>query len=308
MDRIRVTGRPWRSWTAIAFVLLTLAAIQACDSGKHTGPTTNSSVQLRLKQASGAELQAGCIGVYSVTGPGVNIQNAALPASGQITFQGQIGQTYQISVSVTCGQALRVKLAQGGTQTGTGQITLGAGNNELTITLTFTQVSGVSCVPNPVDSGKDSICTCQFQSAGAPTVTWSSNVVPINSTQARFNGTATQDVTCSVNGVANGKTTVVVGGGSGSIQIFNDVPPLQQQRRGFASHLNEFFPSIFARVDGSGGAQVDPGHSITVSASPGSHQVDASCNSGFDGFETQQVQVNSGQTSQVHFDGGDVCD
>ena len=91
MDKLRMTGSPWRSWTAIAFVLLTLAVIQACDSGRHTGPSTTTALQLKLHRVGGAEIPAGCTGVYSVTGPGVNIQNAALPANGQISFQGQVG-------------------------------------------------------------------------------------------------------------------------------------------------------------------------------------------------------------------------
>jgi hypothetical protein len=80
MEKARTTERPWRSWAAIAFVLLALAVIQACDSGKHTGPTSNSSLQLKLRRVGGAELPTGCTGVYSVSGPGVSITNAARPA------------------------------------------------------------------------------------------------------------------------------------------------------------------------------------------------------------------------------------
>jgi hypothetical protein len=195
-------GSPQRSWTAIAFVLLTLAVIQACDSGRNTGPTTNSALQLKLHRVGGAEIPAGCTGVYSVSGPGVNIQNAALPASGQISFQGQVGQTYTVTVTLSCG---------GQTLTGSAQITLQPGGNTATIELTVSKVTGVACSPNPVQPGQDSTCTCNVQSPGAPSITWT-GATPTSGNQARFNNTTpgTYGVTCSVNGVANGSTSVTV--------------------------------------------------------------------------------------------------
>src|SRR5262245_46430215 len=242
MDKARTTGSPWRYWTAIAFVLLTLAVIQACDSGKHTGPSSSASLQLKLKRVGGAEIPAGCTGVYSVTGPGVNIQNAALPASGQISFQGQVGQSYVVSVTLSCaGQIL----------TGSAEITLQPGDNSATIQLTVSKVLGVSCAPNPVDPGKDSICTCNIQSPVEPSFSWT-GATPTSGNQARFNNNTpgSYTVTCSVNSVAAGSTTVTVGG-NGTIQIFNDsnlgLKPkgtqLSLQRRAFAQ-----FGTLFVRV------------------------------------------------------------
>ena len=41
---------------------------------------------------NGAEVPAGCTGVYSVTGPGVNIQNAALPRTGRSSSRARSGR------------------------------------------------------------------------------------------------------------------------------------------------------------------------------------------------------------------------
>jgi hypothetical protein len=299
MDKLRMTGRPWRSWTAIAFVLLTLAVIQACDSGRNTGPTTNSALQLKLHRVGGAEIPAGCTGVYSVSGPGVNIQNAALPASGQISFQGQVGQTYTVTVTLSCG---------GQTLTGSAQITLQPGGNTATIELTVSKVTGVACSPNPVQPGQDSTCTCNVQSPGAPSITWT-GATPTSGNQARFNNTTpgTYGVTCSVNGVANGSTSVTVGG-DGAIQIFNDTnlqllkPKGTQQslqRRSFALLLGHFFVHV---KDVSSAVELSPGTSIKVPVAPGSYVVEASCNASFDGGASKPAQVSAGQTVGVHFD------
>src|SRR5262245_50763918 len=105
MDKERETRRPWRSWTVIALVLATLALAQACGQSGHrsTGPSTSSAFQLKLRRVDAAQIPQGCTGTYSVTGPGVNTQNAPLPANGSISFQGQVGQTYVITVTLNCG-------------------------------------------------------------------------------------------------------------------------------------------------------------------------------------------------------------
>jgi len=213
MDTPMTTRSPWRSWTAIAFVLLALAVIQACNSSKNTGPSSSSSLQLKLHRAGGAEIPAGCTGVYSVSGPGVNIQNAALSANGQIAFQGQVGQTYVVTVTLACG---------GQTLTGSAQVTLQAGDNTATIELTVSKVLGVSCSPNPVQPGQDSTCTCNVQSPGVPSITWT-GATPTSGNQAKFNSNTPGSfgVTCSVNGVANGSTTVTVGGNTISVTVQN---------------------------------------------------------------------------------------
>jgi hypothetical protein len=323
MDKAR-TGRPWRSWTAIAFVLLTLALIQACDSGKHTGPSTNSSVQLRLKQASGAELPAGCTGTYSVSGPDVNIQNAALPANGQISFQGQIGQTYTISVSVTCGQALRVKLAPGGPQTGSITLRLGAGNNEATIVLAFTQVSSVTCSPNPVDPGKDSICTCNFQSASVPTISWSGANPKADPRQATFNSTVPggHDVSCSVNGIGIGTTTVNVNNPSAPTPSPPPAPPPPPPPppppslpNGFVQVVNTSCCTLYAKVfvqpaDTQVGGelavtQTSPG---SLPVPPGNYIVRIACSSGGTLFAPQgPLAVISGNTTVFSYSGSSTC-
>ena len=87
--RLGRCGALRRSWTAIALVLVALALLQACgDSGKGTGPSSGSAVQLKLRRVSGAEVPANCGGVYSVSGPGVNINNKALPDGGQDQLPG----------------------------------------------------------------------------------------------------------------------------------------------------------------------------------------------------------------------------
>ena len=302
MDSVRTTGRPWRSWAAIAFVLLALAVIQACDSGKHTGPTSNSSLQLKLRRVGGAEIPAGCTGVYSVTGPGVNIQNAALPASGQINFQGQIGQTYVVTVTLNCN---------GTVLTGSAEITLQPGDNSAIIQLTVSQVLSVTCNPGSVKPNDVSTCTCHAQSPGAATYSWSGDGVAASSsstTTFSSGSPGNHTVTCTVNGVASGHGTVNVVSGDGTIQIFNDTvilglkpkgTALSLQRRSFA----QGFGSFFVRVRNVTGAiDLDPGKSTTVNVAPGPYQVDASCNNGFDGGSTKPAQVSADQTVGVHFD------
>ena len=260
MEKARATGRPWRSWGAIAFVLLALAVIQACDSGKHTGPTSNSSLQLKLHRVGGAEIPAGCIGVYSVTGPGVNIQNAPLPANGQISFQGQVGQTYIVTVTLSCNGTIL---------TGSAEVTLQPGNNSAIIQLTVSKVLGVACSPNPVDPGKDSTCTCSVQSPGVPSFSWT-GATPTTGNQAKFNNNTPGSyiVTCSINGVAAGSATVTVAANTISVTIENT---------GCCDILVRFL----GQVDPTG---VGGGQTKTFTVTPPAH-FQAACDFGLNPFQ-----------------------
>ena len=112
----RSRRRCWR-WLKPA----TRAAAAAPDR-----PRTRA-LQLKLRRAGAAEVPANCGGVYSVSGPGVNINNKELPAEGRINFQGTIGQTYSVSVQLTCGVAQVTRQGLAETLSGTAQITLQPG-------------------------------------------------------------------------------------------------------------------------------------------------------------------------------------
>ena len=286
MDKARTTGKPWRSWAAIAFVLLALAVIQACDSGKHTGPTSNSSLQLKLRRVGGAELPTGCTGVYSVSGPGVNIQNAALPASGEIAFQGQVGQTYHVTVTLNCNGTIL---------TGTADVTLQRGDNSATIQLTVSKVLGVACSPNPVDPGKDSICTCSVQSPGVPSLGWT-GATPTTGNQAKFNNNnpGSYTVTCSINGVAAGSTTVTVASPQGVIKVVN-------------TGCCDFFAKAFvqpANTQVGGELSLTDSSSTSLSVPPGNYIVRISCSSGGGLFGDQgPLAVTAGNTTIFSFPG-----
>ena len=282
MDRVRTTGRPWRSWTAIAFVLLTLAVIQACDSGKHTGPTSNSSLQLKLHRVGGAELPAGCTGVYSVTGPGVNIQNAALPASGQINFQGQVGQTYLVTVTLNCNGTIL---------TGSAEITLQPGNNNATIELTASKVLGVACSPNPVDPGTDSNCTCSVQSPGVPSFSWT-GATPTSGNQAKFNNNTPGSyvVTCSINGVAAGSTTVTVAANTISVTVENT---------GCCDIVVRFLGQV-------GTTTVGGGQTKTFTVTPPAH-FQAACGFGQNPFQFPFADQTLNSNTTLSYDTSSLC-
>jgi hypothetical protein len=228
---------------AIALVLATLALVQACgDSSKGTGPSSGSTVQLKLRQVSGAELPATCNGVYSVSGPGVNIVNKALPESGKISFQGTLGQTYFVSVQLACGFALVSKLSVAETLSGSTSITLVPGTNEATITLQVSKVLSLNCA-SPVDPGQTSKCTCSVQSPGPASIGWQ-GATPSGPNTANFvNDTpGTYPVTCTVNAVAVATTSVTVKTPepvtkapepvTNTITVTVENFPLLQQRRG----------------------------------------------------------------------------
>jgi hypothetical protein len=293
METSRAVGKPWRLWTGIALVLVALALAQACgQSGSRTGPTSDAKLELKLRRVGGAELQAGCTGTYSVSGPGVNIQNAPLPADGQISFQGQVGQTYTVSVQVTC--------KSGCVQSGSVTFTLQQGPNKAEIVLTCSKVLGLAC-QSPVAPNQVSHCTCSVQSAGSVNIAWQ-GATPTGGNTADFSSPTPGSfpVTCTINGVDSLTTNVVVETGDGSIRIFNDA--LALRRKSFASHLP--YSSIFARVVGVPNTtrEIEAGHSTAVSAPPGSQQVEASCNSSFDESLTKSAQVTAGQETDVHFD------
>jgi hypothetical protein len=207
MDKTRGARRPRRSWAAIALVLGTLAVVQACgQSGNRTGPTATGSptaLQLKLRRAGGAELPAGCTsGTFSVIGPGVNIQDAPLPADGKIAVSLTIGLTYTFSVEVNCGSF--------GILNGSKTITVLPGGTSEVIEITITQILGVQCVPSTVAPGQASRCTCNAKFLTAPTFQWKG----VNSTgpTATFSSQTpgVYQISCSINGGDPKSTTVEV--------------------------------------------------------------------------------------------------
>ena len=309
-------GTVWsrrRSWTAIALVLVALALLQACgDSSKSTGPSSGSSVQLKLRRVNNAQIPAGCQGTYDVFGPGVNINNAALPASGQISFQGQVGQTYTVSVELNCG---------GSTLSGSTQITLQPGGNQTEIILTVSKVLGLSC-NSPVDPGQTSKCTCSVQSPGPATITWQ-GATPTGSNTANFsnNTPGSYPVTCTVNGVAVATTSVVVRSPEtgGTIRVQNTAvdcelnPQLCLRRRSVLAQLQ--FGGFAARVrqlpsgSPSGIQEVNPSQTKSFGGlAAGQYRVELSCSTSF-GSEPFSTDVNlpQGGTVTVQQNGVDLC-
>ena len=204
METARTTWTPWRSWAAIALVLVTLALVQACgESGRHTGPTTTSGLQLKIRRVGGAELPAGCTGTYSVTGPGVNTQNAALPADGRISFQGQLGQQYTISVQLSCPGL--------GALGGEASVTVPPGGTKTEIVINVSKVLGVACSPSTVGPGESSTCRCDVQSPGPSSITWT-GVNSFSGATASFSNQnpGNYAVSCTINGIDTRSTTVTV--------------------------------------------------------------------------------------------------
>jgi hypothetical protein len=297
-------------------VLATLALLQACgDSSKGTGPSSGSAVQLKLRRVSGAELPANCNGVYSVSGPGVNIVNKALPESGRISFQGTLGQTYVVSVQLTCGIAQVTRLSIPETLSGSTSITLGPGTNEATITLQVSKVLGLNCA-SPVAPGQTSQCTCSVQSPGPASIGWQ-GATPSGSNTANFvnNTPGSYPVTCTVNGVAVATTSVVVRSPetSGTIRVQNTAEPLGLSRRKVLAQLQ--FGGFSARVrllpsgSPSGGQEVNPGQTKSFGGlAGGNYQVQFSCTTSF-GSEpfTTTVALPQGGTVTVQQNGLEIC-
>jgi hypothetical protein len=148
-----------------------------------------------------------------VSGPGVNIQNAPLPADGQISFQGQVGQTYTVSVQVTC--------KSGCVQSGSVTFTLQQGPNKAEIVLTCSKVLGLAC-QSPVAPNQVSHCTCSVQSAGSANIAWQ-GATPTGGNTAEFSSPnpGSYPVTCTINGVDSLTTNVVVTGNTGKVTVNN---------------------------------------------------------------------------------------
>jgi hypothetical protein len=262
-----------RSWTAIALVLVALALLQACGSDKSSGPSSGPAVQLKLRRVTGAEIPSNCGGVYSVSGPGVNINNKALPNNGQISFQGTIGQTYFVSVQLTCGVALVSKQGEGLAETlsGSTSITLVPGINEATITLQVSKVLGLSCA-SPVAPGQTSKCTCSVQSPGPASIGWQ-GATPSGSNTANFsnNTPGNYPVTCTVNGVAVATTTVTVRAPEegGTIRVQNTFVEFGlRKRKAFAQGFGIFGARVVpTNPPGPPSALKEVGPSQTVSFS-----------------------------------------
>ena len=278
-----------RSWTAIALVLAALALLQACgDSSKGTGPSSGSAVQLKLRRVSGAEIPANCSGVYSVSGPGVNIVNKALPESGKISFQGSLGQTYFVSVQLTCGLAQATKLGLPETLSGSTSVTLGPGTNEATIVLQVSKVLGLSC-NSPVAPGETSKCTCSVQSPGPASIGWQ-GATPTGSNTANFsnNTPGSYPVTCTLNGVAVATTTVQVVANSIKVTVTN---------------TGNGCCSFFARFVGKiGPTEIFAGESKTFDVPPGS-TFQAACTSSFGQGQVFHEQVVNSSTT-ISLNGG----
>ena len=310
-------GAMWtlrRSWTAIALVLVALALLQACgDSGKSTGPSSGLAVQLKLRRASGAEVPANCGGVYSVSGPGVNINNKELPAEGRINFQGTIGQTYSVSVQLTCGVAQVTRQGLAETLSGTAQITLQPGTNEATITLQVSKVLGLSC-QSPVAPGQVSKCSCSAQSPGAASIGWQ-GATPTGSNTANFvnNTPGTYPVTCTVNGVAVATTNVTVQGpeAGGTIRVTNTFEGFGLRKRKVLAELQlgGFNARVRKLPSGpvSGAQEVNPGQTKSFGGlSPGNYRVEFTCTTTFSS-EPPSQHVTLPPDANVSEDGGQLC-
>jgi hypothetical protein len=265
---------------------VTLALAQACgDSGKSTGPTSNASLQLKLRRANG-EVPVGCQGTYDVSGPGVNINNATLSSSGKISFQGQIGQTYTVSVELTCGLAQVTRQSHGESLSGSTQITLKPEGNEATIILTVSRAIGVSC-QSPVGLNQTSDCVCQFQSPGPANIEWK-GASPTGSNTARFPGSSKEGsfpVTCTVNGASSSTFNVQVQGAAttGSIEATNTATEilLRKRRVVLAQGFGEFAVRVVPTNppgSPSGAKDVGPGQTVTFGNLPaGDYRIEWFC-------------------------------
>jgi hypothetical protein len=313
METARTTWTPWRSWVAIALVLVTLALVQACgESGRHTGPTTTSGLQLKIRRVGGAELPAGCTGTYSVTGPGVNTQNAALPADGHISFQGQLGQQYTISVQLSCPGL--------GALGGEASVTVPPGGTKTEIVINVSKVLGVACSPSTVGPGESSTCRCDVQSPGPSSITWT-GVSSFSGATASFSNQnpGNYAVSCTINGIDTRSTTVTVKAPEATppppppppqattIQIFNN-EFLQLRRKGLAEHQGG--EPVFTRIVEIARSvrTIFRGHNVTIPVAPGTYTVEGSCNAGFDGTfpgTPPTVTVNPGGNAVVTFN--DPC-
>jgi hypothetical protein len=287
MEKAAATRRPWRSWTVIALVLAALALAQACGQSGHrsTGPTTSAALQLKLRRVDAAQIPQGCTGSYDVTGPGVNIQDVPLPANGNISFQGQVGQTYMITVTLIC---------PGGTFIGSVDITVPPGGATGEVVVIVSKVLGISCSPSTVSPGQQSVCTCDVQSAGGANITWSG----VNATgpTANFSNQTpgTYTIACTINGVDTRSTTVTVQAppppppppaATGSVRVTNP-------RTACCDASATFSPPTIAPIN-----NLRPGRSVLRNnVAPGSYTA-SGCS------QTVPFQVQAGQTTNISIDG-----
>lgn len=303
-----------RSWMAIALVLVTLGLLQACgDSGKGTGPSSGLAVQLKLRRVSGAEVPANCGGIYSVSGSGVNINNKELPADGKISFQGTIGQTYSVSVQLTCGLAQGTRQGLAETLSGSTQVTLVPGTNEATIVLQLSKVLGLSC-QSPVAPGEVSKCICSVQSPGPASIGWQ-GATPTGSNTANFvnNTPGTYPVACTVNGVAVATTSVTVQAPEegGTIRVTNTFEGFGLRKRKVLAELQlgGFNARVRKLPSGpvSGAQEVNPGQTKSFGGlSAGDYRVEFTCTTSFSS-EPPSQHVTLPPDANVSEDGGQLC-
>jgi hypothetical protein len=282
LDIARLTRR---SWTVIALVLVGLALIQACGkSGSSTGPSANSALQLKLRRAGGALLPCSG-GTYVITAPGYPPLTGSFGQDGQINVQLTVGVTYTITVNA-CGL------------TGSTVITVPPGGATGEIVIVVSKVLGLSCSPSTVAPGETSTCTCNVQSPGPANITWTS--VNATGSTAKFSNDnpGVYPITCTVNGVDTRSTTVTVeqppappAVTTGTIRVTNTASGQLLRPRGVV--LKQIFGEFFVRVRRvpsgpvSGVRTVLPGQKVQFTGlASGDYQVEYSCNSSFDGFDT----------------------
>jgi hypothetical protein len=288
MDTSRTARRPWRLWTGIVLVLAALALAQACgQSGSRTGPTTNTQLQLKLRRAGAAQIPKNCTGKYSVSGPGKNIQNEPLPADGQIIFQGQVGETYNITVTLDCG-------AQGTFAGGT-SITLKPGDNEAEIVIAATKVDSVVCSPATVAPNQASTCVCNITSPTPANATWQ-GAAPTGPTTATFSNSTpgTYEVRCAFAG-ASASTNVTVTANTGTIVIENNDEEIEL-RATFSGG-----PQAVSQI-----GSLNPGGSASRTVQPGTYNVEIRFS--FDGFlfcTNDTITVGADQIQNRGYDSSD---
>ena len=300
MDNVRQPRRPWRSWSVIALVLIGLALVQACGkSGSSTGPTTTSSLQLKLRRAGGAQLPAGCTGgTFTVLGPGNNVLGTGnFGSDGKISVSLPVDQTVTIQVTVFCPD---------GQHTGSTTLNVVPGGVTGTIEINVSKVLGLSCSPPTVAPNQESTCTCNASAPGTPSITWTGPVNPKTGKTVKFkeSNPGTYSVSCTVNGVDTQSTSVTV-------QAPEVPPPPPPPQNSFITVDNidscgECPDILDILIDGTLVADnlsvfAPP---VTTQVSPGTHTVQAFCGGTQQGQEltAQNPNVPAGATVTVTFD------
>jgi hypothetical protein len=301
-------GRGRRLWLLLALVMTALVLAQACGkSGRSTGPTQSTSLQLKLRRV-GAQIPSGCNATFTAVSTNPPTSHSGSVQNGTITFQGLVGVTYVITVFLDCGPQ--------GSYQGSAEITIQPGLNTAEIVIVASQ-AGISCDKSQAQPNEGVGCHCTAQSASPdPSVSWTGSVSPKSGADVTFsNGSpGTYTVTCTVNNVASASTNITVTEPppappqTGTVVVFNDANGelIGLRRRGLASHLSEFYlSSIFVRLVGIPNTtrSVDAGHDTTYTGVPaGPRQVEGSCNSSFDRSVIKNATVVAGGSVEVHFD------